>query len=357
MSPEYQLAYQRLLKEADNALLSTCSSVINKEGTPPSGDKKDYMSLATYWWPDPASPDGLPYIRKDGYRNPEGDEGNFDDRRSSRMVQDVSTLTLAWFYSHRTEYAEKAAEMIRVWFLDPKTGMNPNLNYAQAIPGRVDGRGIGIIDTRNYIRIIDAVKILQKSKAWSSSDTKALKSWFASFSDWLLESEHGKDEMAHKNNHGTWYDVQLVSYADFTGKADLAREILSQTSLSRISEQIDPDGKQALELTRTRSYRYSTMNLQAFILLGRLGDKYGVDFWEVRTDDSAGIKGACDFLFSYIGRFEDWPYQQITRVEWTDLIPLVEECWNRSGDPHYMTLVRNLYNELKPTDRMILTKH
>jgi hypothetical protein len=29
------------------------------------------MSLAPYWWPDPKSPNGLPYIRRDGERNPE----------------------------------------------------------------------------------------------------------------------------------------------------------------------------------------------------------------------------------------------------------------------------------------------
>ena len=39
--------------------------------TPPSGDKRDYMSMGPYWWPDPNKKDGLPYIRKDGRINPE----------------------------------------------------------------------------------------------------------------------------------------------------------------------------------------------------------------------------------------------------------------------------------------------
>ena len=36
-------------------------------------------SVGPYWWPDPSKPDGLPYIRKDGHKNPErgkiGDSG------------------------------------------------------------------------------------------------------------------------------------------------------------------------------------------------------------------------------------------------------------------------------------------
>ena len=49
-------------------------SVMDKGVTPPSGDKHDYMSQAPYWWPDPTKPDGSPYIRKDGERNPEIDK-------------------------------------------------------------------------------------------------------------------------------------------------------------------------------------------------------------------------------------------------------------------------------------------
>lgn len=355
-SPEFHLAYQRLLREADHALLRACGSVVHKENLPPSGDKKDYMSLATYWWPDPDSPTGLPYIRRDGYRNPEGDEGRFDDIRSSRMVQDVSTLSLAWFYSQKPEYASKATEMIRVWFLHPETAMNPNLNYAQAIPGKVEGRGVGIIDTRNYVRLIDAFTLLEHSKAWKRSDTKGLKQWFSAYTEWLLESDHGQDEQAHENNHGTWYDVQLVCYASFTGNTDLAMKTLRESSLPRIEEQIDSLGKQNLELSRTKSLRYSIMNLHAFILLGKLGDRYGINFWEESSGESASLKAACDFLFSFVGRIEAWPYQQITAIDASELIPLAEECWYRFGDPYYQSLLENLSKQVQPTDRLILTK-
>jgi len=355
-SPEYLAAYQRLLKEADIALNRPCYSVIHKESLPPSGDKKDYMSLATYWWPDPEQPDGLPYIRKDGYRNPEGNTRRFDDRSSLNMVNDVTTLTLAWFHSNNQEYSRKAVEMLDVWFLQAETSMNPNLEFGQSIPGKVDGRGVGIIDTRNYIKIIDAVKLLERGQFWNQRKTKKLRQWFSSYAEWLQQSGHGKDEQAHENNHGTWYDVQLACYADFIGDTDLAREVISRSAFSRIDRQIDSQGRQELELARTRAYRYSVMNLHAYALLAKMGEKYGINLWEYQSQDEGSLKKACDFIFSYMDHFEDWPYQQITEVEWSSLIPLASECSRKFNDPIYDAYLQRLENKVKPTDRLIITK-
>ncbi len=312
-SPVYLAAFQRLCKEAENVLNHSCYTVIDKTTNPPSGDKKDYISLATYWWPDPEKEDGLPYIRKDGYRNPEGDSDKYDDRRSSRMVEDVTTLTLAWFYSDNSKYAEKAAEMIDVWFIHPETGMNPNLNYGQAIPGRVEGRGIGIIDTRKYISIIDAARILEMSPAWNNRRTKDLQKWFREYAEWLQKSEYGKDEQRQSNNHGTWYDVQLAWYASFTGNTELTREIINNSKKARIDLQIDSLGRQKHELDRTRSFTYSVFNLEALVLLGRIGEMNGIDLWSYESPQNGSIKKAGDYIFSL--------YQRILKSGPTSRLP------------------------------------
>src|SRR5262245_11940190 len=56
---------------ADRAMKEGPFSVMDKQMLPPSGDKHDYMSMGTYWWPNPNTANGLPYIRRDGERNPE----------------------------------------------------------------------------------------------------------------------------------------------------------------------------------------------------------------------------------------------------------------------------------------------
>ena len=67
--PRFVPALEQLKHDADASLIVGPFSVMHKKLTPPSGDKHDYMSFAPYWWPDPSTPDGLPYIRRDGEHN------------------------------------------------------------------------------------------------------------------------------------------------------------------------------------------------------------------------------------------------------------------------------------------------
>jgi len=100
------------------------------------------MSLAPYWWPDPSKPNGLPYIRKDGEVNPE--VKNYPDKEQMpKLCENVNTLSLAYFYSRDEKYAKHAANLLRVWFWDPSTKMNPNLNFGQAVKGITNGRAEG----------------------------------------------------------------------------------------------------------------------------------------------------------------------------------------------------------------------
>ena len=69
--PKKVASFNVLIELANKSLLFKPGSVMEKLNTPPSGDKHDYMSLAPYFWPNPDTKDGLPYIRKDGKTNPD----------------------------------------------------------------------------------------------------------------------------------------------------------------------------------------------------------------------------------------------------------------------------------------------
>ncbi len=167
-----------IIKEANEKLNQTLVTVVDKEMTPSSGDKHDYMSMGRYWWPDPTKADGLPYIRKDGQSNPEIEK--LDRYPLSNFARSVETLALAYHLTTDEKYAEKAVANLRIWFLNADTKMNPNMNYGQTIPGVRNGlgRGEGILDTYSFFEMLDAVEILKESKAFETQDQMAIQDWF-----------------------------------------------------------------------------------------------------------------------------------------------------------------------------------
>src|SRR6266403_989803 len=318
-------ALAKLAADARQALQQKPLSVTTKAVTPPSGDKHDYMSQAPYFWPNPKTPDGLPYVNRDGERNPELNKIT-DHLSLDQMEVAVRALSLAYYFKDDEEYAAKATQLLRTWFLDPATRMNPNLEYAQFIPGVNTGRGIGLIETRGLVNVIDAIGLLAGSKSWTSADQKGLEAWFGKFLQWMQESRHGREENAAKNNHGTFYDVQAISFALFVRRNDLAKQIAEAAKERRIALQIEPDGSQPLELKRTKAWSYSNMNLDGVMLLARLAENVGVDLWAYETKDQRGIRRATEFLYPYAMEDRSWTYQQIGGFEGKVFFPLMRRA-------------------------------
>ena len=332
-----------LIKSADKILKAGKTySVTKKSQTPPSGSKNDYMSQGPYWWPDTSKPNGLPYIRRDGERNPEI-KNISDDTEYNDMLEDSEALALAYFFTGDEKYAKHAATVLRTWFLDPKTRMNPNLNFGQGIPGISPGRGIGMIETRAMYRAIDAAILLQPSPSWPPSDHLALKNWFREFLKWSIESPLGKDESDERNNHGTFYDVQVVTYAVFTDQIDLAKKQLGVTQ-SRIASQIEPDGSQPHELARTLSWGYVNMNAYGFTILARLGESAGVDLWHYRTKDGRGVREALEWIVPYAAGEKEWTYKQIKPRAYDLTIPLLEVAAVKYKKADYSAVAVKLKN-------------
>jgi Alginate lyase len=323
--PSVVSAFNKLTREADRALTSGTLSVVQKELTPPSGNKHDYMSIAPYWWSNPNTPNGIPYVRRDGEINPERDQTS-DRKRLDNIVQAVKTLALGYFLTGQEKYAVQATKLLRVWFLDPATKMNPNLRYAQAIPGRNNGRGAGIIETHNLPELIDAVGMLNESKTWEQRNQRALQDWFNAYLTWLLESPEGRTEAKAQNNHGSWYDVQVASYALVTGKNELAKRVLDEFPTKRIAQQIEPDGRQSRELERTQAWNYSLFNLEALFDAASIADKLGMDLWNYETQDKRGIRKALDWLLPYATDAKKWNYQQISAWQPEKLAPFLRRA-------------------------------
>tara|TARA_R110002049_G_scaffold240172_2_gene413546 strand:- start:4489 stop:5757 length:1269 start_codon:yes stop_codon:yes gene_type:complete len=313
--PEFSKVYNNILESANKALREGPFSVVNKTQTPVSGDKHDYLSLGPYWWPDPEKEDGLPWVRRDGEVNPLTRGDNVDEPRKNNMFGNVNKLSLAYFFSDDEKYAIKLIELLEVWFLNPETKMNPNLNFAQGIPGKNTGRGIGIIEFGGISNVINAIEILELNNTLEDSTSKALRNWMTHYLDWLQTSEFGIFEKNTKNNHATHYDVQVAGLLLFLNRNEEAKKLLESVKTQRIQTQIEPDGKQPHELARTKSLSYSTMNLGGFVQLAYLGKKVNVDLWNFKAENGASIQKAFEYLKPYLKGEKKWEHQQLGNID------------------------------------------
>ncbi len=286
----------------------TPSVQVHEDWTP-----NDFFSMGPYWWPNPDTEDGLPYVHRDGEVNPEFREGT-DRHPKQNMIHAVRTVALAYALTNRERYAEHAVKLLRVWFLDEETKMNPHLLYAQAIPGRSTGRGIGIIDTLRNAFLVDSIRLLRGSGSYSSDIETEIVAWFETYLDWLVEHPQGQDEAAMGNNHGTSYDVQILSIARFVGRDDWARNWIERVTKERFDSQIEADGRMPAELSRTRSWNYTTGNLGHITNLAIIAERLGIDLFHYPNAESPALKAALDFALPYVDRPSDWPYEQI--VSW-----------------------------------------
>lgn len=343
-SKEYASAITKLMNDADKALKSKPVSVMDKTMVAGSGDKHDYISMGPYWWPDPSKPDGLPYIRKDGVRNP---NATADCTNIGKTINDISTLGIAYYFSNNEKYAAKAAELTRIWFLNPETRMNPNMNYAQMIPGHNGnkGRGFGMIDVYSFINLLDAVEMMNTSASFTKADRKGLESWFSEYLEWIRTSPVANEARVSENNHGVSFDVQQTVYALFTGDSALAKKTLYEFAEKRLFPQIEPDGKQPKELERTNGLSYTNYNLSLIMDMCAIGHTLGIDVYNCVSKDGRCIAKALEYMASFIGKPQsEFPYQQ-------------DRNWEKEQQTSCWILHRASYYDKKSGWEKICKKH
>lgn len=314
-------AYQQLFKSANKSLGYGPVSVMEKKEIPPSGSKHDYMSLAPYHWPDPTKKDGLPYIRKDGETNPEVKLYK-DKEYLPSLCEHLHVLSVAHHFSGKEVYANHAMKLIRVWFLDTATRMNPNMNFGQAIKGVNQGRGAGLIDGRNLIKAIEAIHLLAANKAVTPKEQAALQQWFASFLHWMETSKIGQEELNAPNNHGAWYDALRLSIALYTNQMPHAKEIVVNAQ-KRLTAQMDPSGRFPLEMARTTSFHYSVFVVDAFLKIASMCQTINMDFWNYTAANGNSLPKAVDALLPYLNKQKSWDGPQIKPFNDQEAIPFL----------------------------------
>lgn len=317
-SQEHRSALKHLTAQADSWLSQGPWSVTTKTvALPPNATVQDYISQGPFFFPNPNTPDGCPWAERDGIYNPDSDK--YPDRMlANRMFNSTYVLSLAWYYTGKAAYAQHAADILRTWFLDPDTGMNPSLNFGQVVPCTTVGRSYGIIDfSQEYSAVLDAVAILSTgAPGWTGSDKATFEAWNQKFLTWLTESPYAKMENSNPAEHGTYANMQITALALFLGNKTLARST-AQIAQSLIASQITANGSQPRETGHTRSWHYSNLNLGAYLRWALVAKKVGVDLLTIKGAQGQSVFEATNFVLpAAVGGQGAWPYTEIDFKPW-----------------------------------------
>ena len=270
-------------------------------------DVHEYYSQAPYWWPqeDPKAP----YTRKDGQTNP----NRFTANKTSltNMADAVFTLGATAYLTGDERYARRAARVVRLWFLDPKTRMSPSLEYAQSIRNMNSGRGTGVIDGRVFIRAIQGMEFLAQTGFWDAREDAAVRKWFQEYLRWLTTSEHAIDEKNSGNNHASWWTAQTAAVAAFVGDGAVRQMTWNWYRQQILGKQILSNGTAPREEIRPKPLSYSVFNLEAMSMVCRIAEVGGVDLWSAQTKNGATLAKVTDYLLPYLADPKRWPREQI----------------------------------------------
>jgi hypothetical protein len=341
------IEHDRVLKAANRYLAEQPVTITASSSPRSAGGKHDFFSEADYWWPDPQNPDG-PYIQRDGMSNPD----NFIQHRRVmvRLSLIVPALAGAYKLTGKREYSIHAAKHLRAWFVENATRMNPNLQYAQAIHGRVSGRGTGIIDTLHLVEVSRAAGQLDLA----ASDLKGVQGWFASYLEWMTSHPYGIAERDAKNNHGTCWVAQVAAFSQLTGNAALLKYCRDRFKTVLIPNQEAPDGSFQEELRRTKPYGYSIFNLDAMAIVAQTLTAPEDNLWRWQLPDGRGMARAITYLFPYLLDKKKWPNAPDVMYDkyWPVRQPSLLFAGLALDKPEYLALWRTL--EPDPTEEEVI---
>ncbi|RME96762.1 MAG: hypothetical protein D6772_11435 [Bacteroidetes bacterium] len=331
-----------LLAEATRYLEQAPVPITSAVSPRSAGGIHDFYSEGDYWWPDPDNPEGA-YIRRDGQTNPD----NFTAHREAmrNLSRWVAALTVAYQLTGEEKYADHALTHLRAFFLDPATLMNPNLLYAQAIKGRVTGRGIGIIDTIHLIEVVKAIQRLAALGYLPQQDQVQLQQWFDQYASWLNTHPYGLDEKNHGNNHSTWWAAQLAAFASLAQRGDLL-EVARGQFRKLLASQMAADGSFPEELERTKPYNYSLFNLEGYAVLCELASTPSENLWTYQGPHGS-IRKAWEYMLPYIKDKSTWP--KPPDVQHFDELPIRSPGLLLAARAYHDAQMLSVWQSLDPT--------
>jgi hypothetical protein len=294
-----------ILQQANEWLNETPETVTAQFCERSAGGRHDFYSEGDYWWLNPANPDG-PYIQRDGETNPD----NFVAHRHAmvRFSRIAGAMASAYLLTGDEKYAGQVMLHAKAWFTDTATMMNPSLLFAQAIKGRVTGRGTGIIDTVHLMEVAQALLKIRNAACVDAADWEAIRRWFADYLAWLMTHPYSEQEKNTLNNHATCWAMQVASFAKLADDPQILEMCRIRYKEVLLPDQMADDGSFPREIARTKPYGYSLFNLDAMVMLCQILSDKDNDMWNFTTAEGKNIFKGIEFLYPYTDDKNKWTY-------------------------------------------------
>ncbi|HXF09930.1 MAG TPA: alginate lyase family protein [Desulfuromonadaceae bacterium] len=296
--------HDRILTAAGAAMVLEPVTITKFRARLSEGTPNDFYSTGDTWWPDPNSPDGLPYFQRPNHINP----NNFNEHRKLvlQIRDNVAALAAAYKITGNNRYAATAAIWVRTFFVDPATRMNPNLRYAQSVPGVTSGRIYGVDDVLPLVEIPNAVKVLERSPAFPPDVSKAFKKWSADYVDWLTSSTNG-DQMAEAGDeHSVVYWLHIAAFANYLDDDERLSMCRNRFKYFMLPNQLNSDGS-FNRSSRVKTYSDLLSQTDNLVAICQILSTSDDNLWQFTTPNGRTIRQTVDYIYPYLEDRSKWP--------------------------------------------------
>lgn len=277
---------KHILLKSQTIYMSPLVSITNNEWKKKLDvSPNEYVSLSTYYWPDPNNKNGR-YIKKSKINY---DKYNLSDRRYLTVIlNNIKYLSFAYKITKNEKYVKRNIKFVKYFFLNSKTHMIPRLSHSGIImkgSNKFTTHGC-IVDMSDFWILGDLIELLNGH--FDERSINQINLWFKNLSSWFLYSDYGVKASKKDNNWLTSYYLQLVSYLHTAKEKELAKKIFIDNFEQIFSSQIDSNGSQINEEARDYPIHYCNYNLHMLSKLALIGENYNIDIWNYKNSLGCG---------------------------------------------------------------------
>jgi len=284
------------------------------------------------------------HFRADGTYLP-GKDGVLDEQANREVLhlvrqlsQRTFDLALAWRFTGRTDYADKALALMHEWCLNRNSAMIPT-GRVEGPFGSGHGCGGDIFIFVSFPGMFMAGHLLDGYIGWDIHAQAAVRRWVRA----MVEPQRPVMFFQGIPMYNNWDDARLdylASGALLLDDMDLLIEVADRWRQTLPLKMTD-EGELPRETMRTRSMNYTLMALTHTLNVAAIAKQWGgIDLFDL-TINGKTIRKAVDYAAHYLCNFDDWPHQQITPMD-ADHPPrlgLFEIAHRQWGDPQHLRAI------------------